>query len=46
MIDAFKAWAEQFAKRLDELGACPRVTGARVTCSKPKLGKPRKGDRR
>jgi hypothetical protein len=21
---AFKAWAEQFAKRLDELGACPR----------------------
>ena len=23
MIDAFKAWAEQFAKRLDELGACP-----------------------
>jgi hypothetical protein len=22
--NAFKAWAEQFAKRLDELGACPR----------------------
>ena len=22
MIDAFKAWAEQFARRLGELGAC------------------------
>jgi hypothetical protein len=22
--NAFKAWAEQFARRLDELGACPR----------------------
>jgi hypothetical protein len=22
--NAFKAWAEQFARRLDQLGACPR----------------------
>ena len=32
--NAFKAWAEQFAKRLDELGACPAVT-ARQRCHVP-----------
>ena len=52
MIDAFKAWAEQFAKRLDELGRlpgadnAPRCHGLVMDEPSPSWANQGRGDRR